>query len=78
MDKFPGPVNADKKSEAEQRRRALKDRFRKVSRGIDRGRFGAIGSDTHADRTFSPFEIGIAVVGALFVVWVAASLLGVG
>ena len=77
MDKFPGPVNADHEAEAEARRRALKQRFRSVSRGLDRGGlFRASGAQSGGG--FSPFEMALGVAGGLFVVWVAARLLGFG
>jgi hypothetical protein len=77
MDKFPGPVHADHEAEAEQRRRALKQRFHSVSRGLDRGRLFRTGGAA-SGTGFSPFEIAIGVGGALFVVWVAARFLGLG
>ena len=72
---FPGPINADEASAAEQRRRALKNRFRSVSRQIDRGGSGMGGE--FGDR-LSAFELALIVGALAFALWAVAHMLGIG
>ena len=74
-DHFPGPIHSDQADSAEARRRNLKNRFRAVSRNIDRK--GGFGGGFAGGMGFSPFEIAIGVAGVLFVLWAAGHLLGV-
>jgi len=73
MDKFPGPVHADRADEAEARRRDLRNRFRAVSRRIDRRGSGSGGRDGW---NLSPFEIVLMIAGIAFLVWAAGYMFG--
>ena len=76
MSSFPGPVHSDKTEEAEARRRALRNRFRAVSRGIDRRGGGADGNGGGLLEQFSPFELALGVAGIAFAVWAVLRLSG--
>lgn len=80
MSSFPGPRHGNQADEAEQRRRNLRQRFKKVSSSMERGprRFTASGSDKGGTKGggLTPFEIAIGVGIGLFLVFVGLMALG--
>lgn len=74
MTSFPGPRHEDQADEVEQRRRALKKRFRRVSASMDGRDFSR--ATSHGSGTgLSSFEWAIGLGVALFLIAVASMAL---